>query len=275
MILFLLVLVKASACGYAEYECRKVETDSVIVGEFVKRAGEGPFPPDAESLHFEVVAETRDRLHIKIVDNAEPAYEVVDVVEEAAAGSGSGVAFAESGFRVSVTEDCGIVVARRSSGETIFDTRPGSVRHGLAYGKGFVQLSTAVGAKPVIYGLGQRRTRFALPYPFNYTLTNQDRGTPGDGTNHYGTHPLHVERRAGGRMHGVLMLTASPLQVEIADGELTWRMMGGLIDLYIFLGGEEGRMEAVVEEYTELVGRPCLIPAWTLGLHQCYWGTRT
>jgi hypothetical protein len=40
--------------------------------------------------------------------------------------------------------------------------------------------------KNIFLGLGERRTRYVLKYPNNYTLYNQDKGTPADGTNLYG-----------------------------------------------------------------------------------------
>jgi lysosomal alpha-glucosidase len=47
---------------------------------------------------------------------------------------------------------------------------------------------------------------------------------------------------------------------------LTFRTLGGVLDLYFMLGPDP---IDVVEQYTEVVGRPFLVPYWSLGYHQC------
>lgn len=49
-------------------------------------------------------------------------------------------------------------------------------------------------------------------------------------------------------------------------------MMGGVVDVF-FLDGPT--LEEVVRQYQQLVGRPAMPPAWSLGFHQCRWGYRT
>ena len=46
---------------------------------------------------------------------------------------------------------------------------------------------------------------------------------------------------------------------------LTFRTIGGLLDLYFFLGPEP---MSVVEQYTDIIGKPFLVPFWSLGYHQ-------
>ena len=50
---------------------------------------------------------------------------------------------------------------------------------------------------------------------------------------------------------------------------LTYRTIGGLLDIYLFLGPEP---EAVVSQYTEVVGRPYMPPFWALGFQLCRYG---
>ncbi len=50
---------------------------------------------------------------------------------------------------------------------------------------------------------------------------------------------------------------------------LTWRSLGGILDLYVFIGPSPG---AVVSQLTEVIGRPHLPPYWGLGFHLCRWG---
>ena len=49
----------------------------------------------------------------------------------------------------------------------------------------------------------------------------------------------------------------------------TFRTIGGVLDFYIFTGPTP---ENVVQQYTELVGRPFMPPYWALGFHLCRWG---
>ncbi len=53
---------------------------------------------------------------------------------------------------------------------------------------------------------------------------------------------------------------------------LTFRTIGGILDLYFLLGPSP--LE-VVEQYTAVVGRPFLPPLWSLGYHQCRFGYKS
>ena len=46
---------------------------------------------------------------------------------------------------------------------------------------------------------------------------------------------------------------------------LTFRTIGGILDLYFFLGPDP---MSVVEQYTDVIGKPFLVPFWSLGYHQ-------
>jgi alpha-glucosidase (family GH31 glycosyl hydrolase) len=72
-----------------------------------------------------------------------------------------------------------------------------------------------------------------------------------------------------GNAHGVFMLNSNAMDVVMQPGLLEFRMVGGIIDMFVFVGSSP---EEVVQQYQEVVGRPFLIPDWSLGFHQCRWG---
>ena len=67
-----------------------------------------------------------------------------------------------------------------------------------------------------------------------------------------------------------------------------YRTIGGLLDLYLFLGPEPEQVqystvqyravqystEQVVQQYTEAVGRYYIPPYWALGFHLCRYNNR-
>jgi alpha-glucosidase (family GH31 glycosyl hydrolase) len=50
------------------------------------------------------------------------------------------------------------------------------------------------------------------------------------------------------------------------------RIVGGMLDLFWVMGPT---LEEAVQQYTAMVGRPAMPPAWALGFHQSRWGYRS
>lgn len=44
---------------------------------------------------------------------------------------------------------------------------------------------------------------------------------------------------------------------------------GGLLDIYIFSGPTP---QSVISQYLQVIGRPAMVPYWSLGFHNCRWG---
>ena len=59
------------------------------------------------------------------------------------------------------------------------------------------------------------------------------------------------------------------MDIQLGENKLTYKMIGGVIELYFFLGPS---VDDVVKQYQSIVGLPNLPPYWSLGYHQSRWG---
>ena len=70
---------------------------------------------------------------------------------------------------------------------------------------------------------------------------------------------------AGGQAHGVLLLNSNGIDVVLTKTRMQFRAIGGVLDLYFFLGPTP--LE-VLAQLTSVIGRPVMPPYWSLGLQQ-------
>lgn len=69
------------------------------------------------------------------------------------------------------------------------------------------------------------------------------------------------------------MMHSGGLETWLRDGVLQYRAMSGIVDMYVFSGGgSENKPDDVIQQYTDLVGKPYMIPYWSLGFHLLRWG---
>lgn len=70
--------------------------------------------------------------------------------------------------------------------------------------------------------------------------------------------------------HGVYLRNAHGQEILLRPSNITWRTIGGSIDLYFFSGPSQ---PAVTMAYQQgAIGLPALQQYWAFGFHQCRWG---
>ncbi|KAL3739409.1 hypothetical protein ACJRO7_020776 [Eucalyptus globulus] len=109
-----------------------------------------------------------------------------------------------------------------------------------------------------------KHTKPSLRFLPNQTLTlwNADIRSLNLDVNLYGSHP---GRGVGaGTSHGILLLNSNGMDVVYTGDRITYKVIGGVLDLYFFPGPSP---EAVMEHSTDKVS---LI--YFQGFHQCRWG---
>eukprot|EP00826_Nyctotherus_ovalis_P036324 TRINITY_DN320_c0_g2_i1.p1 TRINITY_DN320_c0_g2~~TRINITY_DN320_c0_g2_i1.p1 ORF type:complete len:916 (-),score=286.78 TRINITY_DN320_c0_g2_i1:43-2790(-) len=116
----------------------------------------------------------------------------------------------------------------------------------------------------------------------SYTLWGKDVASPFDdggggckGT--YGQQPFYMLQLPNKKFFGVFSFNTNDQDILIYKFQdrtmkVTHKIVGGIYDFYVFY---PGTADQVIRQYHELVGRPYLIPRWSMGYHQCRYGWRT
>ncbi|USP79208.1 glycoside hydrolase family 31 protein [Curvularia clavata] len=185
-------------------------------------------------------------------------------------------------------------IERRSTGDIIFTTEG---TH-LIYENQFVEFVNSLPEDYNLYGLGERIHGLRLNNNFTATIYAADVGDPID-RNLYGSHPFYLETRyfekgknsnkplkqselhqngkTGGspyesRSHGVYYRNTHGMDVVMKPDHLTWRTLGGAIDLFFFDGPSQP--DVTMEYQKSAIGLPAMQQYWAFGFHQCRWGYR-
>ena len=201
------------------------------------------------------------RLHVLIYDEAQQVYQVPTTVFPRPS-SGNSTANASTLVFSYTSDPFTFAVSRKSNGETIFNTS-GSP---LIFESQYLGLRTQLPTDPNIYGLTTDYTR---------TLWSRDAYEIPPNTNLYGNHPVYFENRGDNNTHGVFLLNSNGMDIKISSdlsGQyLEYNTIGGVLDLYIMAG--PGPID-VARQYSDIVGKPAMMPYWGHGFHQCKYGYR-
>ncbi|KAJ2847886.1 hypothetical protein IWW36_003619 [Coemansia brasiliensis] len=220
---------------------------------------------DISELILDVSFDTNNRLHVHISDTANTQYQIPPSV--ISLNKGQKIDKQKGNFEFihshNRTTGFGFKVVRDS--EVIFDT----IGHVLVFEDQYLELTSSVPTDANIYGLGETPGWFRRN-PYNTTITLWNRDTPAlFEENGYGSHAVYMELRNNSKFHGCYLHNSHGMDVVLSDGSLQYRVLGGTLDLYFFAGPTA---LDVIDQYTQLVGRPNRIPFWALGFHNCRFG---
>lgn len=184
-----------------------------------------------------------------------------------------------SQFTFSYTADpFTFAVRRKSNGQTLFNSsaEDSDPFNSLVFKDQYIELSTKLPKDASLYGLGENTQPHGIKLFPNepYTLYTTDVSAINLNTDLYGSHPVYMDlRNVNGKAsaHAVLLMNSNGMDVFYRGDSLTYKVIGGVIDLYFFAGPTP---LAVVDQYTSLIGRPAAMPYWAFGMnpisHYCF-----
>ncbi len=224
---------------------------------------------DYTTLTLVVQYQAADRIRVKITDSLGKQFDLESALfydSPIYRGPGAGIA-ALYAFKY-IAAPFSFWIVRKSDREVLFDTRG----RNLVFEQQYLEISTNVPLDANLYGLGDTIHPLRLGNNITRTLYAADIGDAVD-ANLYGSHPFYLETRyrpdTASSTHGVLLLSSNGMDITVSQGQVRYRVTGGLLDFYIFTGGTP---KETVQQYVSAIGRPAMQSYWTLGFHQCRWG---
>ena len=228
-----------------------------LIGE-----GSSTFGADIKKLKLEVVFETADIARVKLTDSSNSRWEVPESVISRPHATKKPdtmnykLTYSESPFSFELT--------RVSDGRSLF-----KLDSTFIYKDQYLQFATEVDATATTFGIGEStRLSQAIKSGSTHTLWAVDRTDMFFGQNMYGSFPYYLQM-VDGAAHGAMLMNSNGMDIQLSDTHLTFKPIGGIIDLYVFSGSTPA---AVVDQYTQIVGRPAMMPYWSLGFHNCKYG---
>lgn len=231
--------------------------DLTLIGD-----GTSTYGPDLKKLSLEVVYETADIIRVKITDAQTPRWEVPESVikrphaTSKPANMNVKFTYTSSPFTFEIT--------RLSDGKSLF-----KLGENFTFKDQYLEIPTTIDKNAKTFGLGEStRLNHALQTSKTYTMWAADIAALSFDKNLYGSYPYYLQM-VDGVAHGAMLMNSNGMDVVLQDTSLTYKTNGGIFDMYIFNGPSPAD---VVSQYTSIVGRPAMMPYWSLGFHNCKYG---
>ena len=218
-------------------------------------------------LQIECTLNDQDHLNLIIRDANNPRWELPSKYPYPYSKNPQFLGIEESNFSFEFSSDpFNIIIKRRSTGEVIFKWTDRLVFTDL-----YIEFTFQTPTNN-IYGFGERIA--PLQYKSGtYSLFISDHNSQADpgqtGFNTQGHHPMYLNKEKSGRYHIVFLKNTNSQEIVLTkDSKITWKTIGGVIDLSFFLGDTP---ESAVEKYHDYIGGWTLPNLWHLGHHQSKW----
>ncbi|KAJ4822510.1 NAD(P)H-dependent D-xylose reductase (XR), partial [Turnera subulata] len=255
--------------------------DGGILGHLQVKKKNKIYGPDIPLLQLFVKHEAEGRLRVRITDAEKQRWEVpynllpreqppapAKTIGRSRKNPITSLEYSGSELIFSYTADpFSFAVKRTANGQTLFnssaeDSDPYS---GLVFKDQYLEISTKLPTDASLYGLGENTQPHGIKlHPGDpYTLYTLDISAINLNTDLYGSHPVYMDlRNVKGQAfaHAVLLLNSNGMDVFYRGSSLTYKVIGGVFDFYFFSGPSP---LAVVDQYTQFIGRPAAMPYWS------------
>ena len=255
--------------GYTLKGGLMTQTSTGMTGELeLLGSGTQTFGPDIKSLRVDVLYESVDTFRIKITDKTTTRWEVPQSVLPRRL-SGQALKPNDLNYALSYTASpFTFVVKRKSDGAILFNLDKPFVAKDQ-----YLEIGTSFSSSFKTFGIGEStRLEQALQPGSTYTLWAADVPAAAFYKNLYGSFPYYLQLDPSGVAHGAMLLSSNGMDVLLKSDSLTFKVLGGIIDLYVFSGPTP---DSVVSQYTSVVGNPMMMPYWSLGFHNCKYGYKS